>query len=222
MSRIKHIFLDLDGPLLDGKERHYQCYRNILEKFGFKAIGIDEYWEAKRALINRRDLLKMSDAEAIYDDFLALWMTIIESPNMLSLDKVQEGAVDCLHSWKKRGINLNLVTMRKNKQALEKQLDSTGLRTYLDAVFVCSHADGGEGKADAVRNLFSAKQLERQVLWVGDTEADWEAARSLGCTLVLLSNGLRNKDYLASLSGAGVMSSIASLKNKVFEVPYVD
>lgn len=215
MSAIKQIFLDLDGPLLDGKERHYFCYRSILERFGFKPIGIDEYWETKRALVNRRDLLKISGAEDIYDDFLAEWLLMIESPDVLALDKVQEGAVDCLRGWKEQGIELVLVTLRKDKRALEEQLNLMGLRQFLDVVLVCDHAAGGEGKADAVQKLFQGKLLSENALWIGDTEADWEAAKSLGCSVVLLSNGLRNEAYLRSLQGAVVKPSIASLKDEV-------
>jgi phosphoglycolate phosphatase len=215
MSAVKQIFLDLDGPLLDGKERHYHCYRSILEKCGFKPIGIDEYWEKKRAMVNRRDLLNMSGAEEIYDDFLAAWLTMIESPDMLILDKVQEGAVDCLRAWKEQGIELTLVTMRKNKQALAGQLHSTGLRQFFDAVLACDHADGGVGKADAVRAFSQGKVNKGGTLLIGDTEVDWEAAKSLECGVVLLSNGLRNEAYLRALQGAVVKPSIASLKDSV-------
>jgi len=212
MNEIKKIFLDLDGPLLDGKERHYYCYRSILESFGFKPININEYWEKKRALINRRDLLSLSGAEEIYDDFLAEWLAIIESPTVLALDKVQEGAVDCLRNWKEQGIELNLVTMRKNRQALEEQLNSMRLRQYLDTVLVCDHNEGGKGKADAVRKMYSIEQLSKNLLWIGDTEADWEAAKYLGCQLILLSNGLRNDAFLDALEGGLILPSIASLK----------
>lgn len=215
MSDIKQIFLDLDGPLLDGKERHYFCYRSILERFGFKPIGIDEYWKKKRALVNRRDLLGMSGAEEIYDDFLVAWLGLIESPEVLALDKVQEGAVDCLRGWKEQGIELILVTMRKNRQAVEEQLTRLKLRPLLDVVLVCDHTDGGDGKADAVRNMFQGKLFEEHALWIGDTEADWEAAKSLGCGVVLLSNGLRDEACLRSLQGAVVKPSIASLKDEV-------
>lgn len=215
MKCIKQIFLDLDGPLLDGKQKHYHCYRCILERFGFRPIGIDEYWEKKRNLVNRRELLKMSGAEEIYNDFLAAWLLMIESPEMLALDKVQEGAVDCLRSWKEQRIDLTLVTMRKNKSALEEQLKSTGLRQFLNTVLDCDHAGGGVGKADAVRGLFQNKVNKGDALWIGDTEADWEAAKSLGCGVLLLSNGLRNESYLKSLQGAVVKPSILSLKESV-------
>lgn len=212
MKRMKRIFLDLDGPLLDGKERHYKCYKNILESSGFKPIGIEEYWEKKRALFNRRDLLKLSGAEIIYDDFLASWLAMIESPDMLALDKVQEGAIDCLQSWREQDIELILVTMRKRKHALEGQLVAMGLRQYLDVVLVSDHAEGGEGKANTVRNICPTGLFEKNSLWIGDTEADWNAAQSLGCDVVLISNGLRNEEYLKSLENAQVQPSIETLK----------
>lgn len=212
MRGVKNIFLDLDGPLLDCKERHYFCYRTILKNFGFQPIGIDEYWEKKRALLNRRDLLRLSGANEIYEEFLASWLVLIESPYALALDKVQEGAIDCLRSWKAQGIELTLVTMRKNKPALEAQLASTGLGPFLDIVMVCDHADGAQGKADAVRHIYSESSFKRNALWIGDTEADWGAAKSLGCEVVLLANGLRNEAYLKALKGSVVKSSIMSLK----------
>ncbi len=218
MNELKRIFLDLDGPLLDGKEKHYHCYRSIMEKFSFKPIGIDEYWENKRALVNRRDLLSLSGAEEIYDIFCAAWLSMIESPDVLVLDKLQEGAVDCLRSWKTQGIKLTLVTMRKNKQALEQQLNSMGLRNYFDAVLVCSHDEGGEGKANAVQKMYYSEQSGKHFLWIGDTEVDLEAANLLGCPVILLSNGLRNEKFLEILGGEMIMPSIAHLKNNVLKM----
>jgi phosphoglycolate phosphatase len=218
MRQIEQVLLDLDGPLLDGRERHYCCYRTILERFGFEPIGIDEYWEKKRALVDRKVLLRLSGAEEIYDEFLASWLAMIESPGMLALDKVQEGAVDCLRCWREQRIELTLVTMRQNRQALEEQLVSTALRQLLDIVLVCDLADGEVGKADAVRRFSLDKVNRGRALWIGDTEADWGAARSLGCRVVLLSNGLRNESYLNSLPGAVVRPSIASLKDGVWGI----
>ena len=215
MSEIKQIFLDLDGPLLDGRERHYCCYKTILERHGYKPIAIDEYWAKKRDMLNRRDLLDLSCAAKIYDIFLEEWLSMIETPEMLALDKVQDGALECLRNWKAQGIALTLVTMRKNKSGLEAQLDATSLRVCLDAVFACDHAEGGEGKAAAVRSLYSDVISLRNALWVGDTEADWTAARLLGCAVILVSNGLRSESYLKSLGDVSVKPSIHELKDLI-------
>lgn len=221
MNDIKKIFLDLDGPLLDGRERHYFCYRSILQKFGFEPVGINEYWREKRARRNRRELLKLSGAEEIHDDFIAAWLALIESPEVLALDKLQEGAVDCLRGWKEQKKDLIVVTMRKDRQALDDQLRTFALYPLLDAVLVCDHAQGGAGKAAEVRKMYPNIRFEGNTLWVGDTEVDWEAARSLGCNIVLISNGLRSQEYLETLQGALVMPSISSVKDNVLGRPNV-
>ena len=154
MGSLQHILLDLDGPLLDGKRRHYHCYRTILLTHGYVPIDIDRYWEMKRAKGSRTQLLQISDAEGLYDDFLASWVSMIESPNALALDRIQEGALDCMKQWREDGLTLTLVTMRKNRRALEEQLRATGLQVFLNTVLVCDHESCGAGKADAVREHF--------------------------------------------------------------------
>jgi phosphoglycolate phosphatase-like HAD superfamily hydrolase len=160
----------------------------------------------------------MSDAEEIYEEFLDLWLALIESPDALALDKVQDGVFDCLREWKKNGIELILVTMRTNKHALEKQMKRLKLHSFMVATLICDHAKGGPGKADAVRKMYpNNKRFTDDGIWIGDTEADWEAARSLGCEVVLISDGLRNEEYLSSLGGALVKPSIASVKTLIME-----
>jgi phosphoglycolate phosphatase-like HAD superfamily hydrolase len=211
MRHTKRIFIDLDGPLLDGKEKHYYCYRSIIEKFGFQPIDLEAYWKEKKSKLNRIELLKLSGAESIYSEFITSWIVLIESPEALSLDKVQKGAISCLKKWKRLGIELHLVTMRKNIRALEEQLNITGINKFINAIFVSDHEDGGVGKADVVRNNLHGKQFKHQTWWIGDTEADWEAARSLGCKIFLVSNGLRNEKYLGTLKNGIVIPSINAI-----------
>jgi len=212
MAKIKRIFIDLDGPLLCGKERHYFCYRTILERFGFEPIGVEQYWEMKRARVIRGDLLRISGADGIYDQFVSSWLVLIESPEALLLDKPQAGAFNCLLEWKQRGIEIALVTLRNNHQALLLQLERLGFHSLLDVVLVSKHSLGALGKADVVQKFCSNQKCDESDLWIGDTEVDWEAASILGCKIILLANGLRSRGYLKSLRGAIVKPSIEALK----------
>ncbi len=63
---IRTVILDLDGPVLDGKLRHYDCYRRILGNYHFTPLGIDEYWELKRIGADRKQQLAPVGAESIY------------------------------------------------------------------------------------------------------------------------------------------------------------
>lgn len=194
---ITTLIIDLDGPILDGKERHYACYRQILDENGYSAIPIDEYWRLKRERIDRRTLLSLSDAQAIYDLFLAQWLARIENTSLLSLDRLQLGAQRQLRHWQEQGIQLLLATMRHNAATLHAQLDELSLASLFDKVIVCEHRLGGAGKAQQV--LAAAGELPHaNCMWIGDTEADIEGARCLGVRAVALTCGLRTSEYLAT------------------------
>ena len=90
------------------------------------------------------------------------------------------------------------------------QLNFTGLNQYLSYVIVCDHSKGGIGKADAVRDAFPDIQTT-STLWIGDTEVDRDGARYLGCSVCLLSCGLRTKEYLQSLKPDFLSNSINKL-----------
>ncbi len=193
------IILDLDGPLLDGRQRHYQCYRGILEENGFSPIGIESYWRSKRERVDRRHLLALSGADALYDIFLQRWQERIEQPEFLALDRLQSGVLQKLDQWRNEGRRLILATLRHNPHGLHAQLEQLQLAPRFAHVVPCAHAGGAEGKAEQVRSVVGASRAEA-CLWIGDTEIDVAAARALGCPIWALECGLRTKEFLASLA----------------------
>lgn len=194
----KTIILDLDGPLLDGVRRHYECYSKILSEHGFIPVSLDQYWELKRAKVDRNKLLALSGAGELYDKFIALWLERIESVEYLALDIVQPGAIATLIRWKQLDIRLILATMRNNIKNLEWQLEKFGLFPLLDHVVAVGSGQAGEDKANQVRPLL-LNSFAGQTVWVGDTEVDIFAARTLGVKVCALTCGLRTREYLTSL-----------------------
>ena len=215
MKTVDTIFLDLDGPLLDGTQRHYSCYRSIMQGAGFEPIDIERYWQLKRDMINRRELLALSSADALYDEFLRSWLSLIESPEALELDVVQPGALECLAAWKQKGKRLILVTLRKDASALQVQLQNKGLSAYLDKVLVCAHESGGSGKAQAVLDFLGERPDAQRSVWVGDTEVDAQAARSLGLDVYLVENGLRSPAILERQDCTRVVDSIVAFSTYI-------
>lgn len=181
-----------------------------MEGAGFVPIDSERYWQLKRDMINRRELLALSRADSLYDDFLTRWLTLIESPGALEFDIVQPGALECLRNWKQQGKRLILVTLRKDAAALQMQLQNKGLSAYLDKVLVCAHESGGAGKAQAVLDFLGERPDPLRSVWVGDTEVDAQAARSLGLDVYLVQNGLRSPAILERLDCTRVVESIAT------------
>lgn len=192
------IILDLDGPLLDGRDRHYACYQQILTECRFAPVSPDVYWQMKREPMDRERLLAASGAESIQEQFFKAWKERIELSEFLKLDRLQPGVTEKLEQWREQGIQLVLATMRGNQAGLSEQLEHFGLDAYLHQVAVCQHQLGGAGKAGLVRTLLP-DLVPANCLWVGDTEVDAEAARAFGCPIWLVSCGVRSELFLAGL-----------------------
>lgn len=192
------VILDLDGPLLDGRYRHYACYSRILLERGHRPMDLERYWEMKRERKDRRDQLSITHAQSIYDEFVASWLRLIEIPEYLALDRVHPWVVEKLGKWKHEGRRLVLATQRHDAVALGNQLAHFGLDGLLDHVVVCDHHEGGLGKARRVQEV-AGSTADDEFVWIGDTEVDVEAARLFGCPVWAVCCGLRTETYLRSL-----------------------
>lgn len=196
---IQTIILDLDGPLLEGKMRHYACYRRILDEQGFEPVSIDEYWEMKRNRIDRRALLERSRAASIYDEFLKCWMERIETQEYLLLDRLQKNVIEILQRWKAAGIRLVLATMRNHPETLRWQLEHLGILPFFADLVVVGSGPDPLVKASGIQASLGNAERKR-MMWIGDTEADILAARKLAIPVCALTCGLRGREYLESLS----------------------
>lgn len=207
---IQTVYLDLDGPVLDGKYRHYSCYSDILLQLGYKPMKLEQYWEMKRRRQDRIKQLAVSDATEIYNHFLSLWMENIEEKKYLELDCLQPMAHEMLSLWKSRNIRIILVTMRNRPDNLLWQLDRLDLSPLFEDIIAVGSHGSSEGKSEAVRNIVNAANSNKE-LWIGDTEIDLTAARSLGIPICLLSCGLRDGEYLNSLEPDFLMPDLTSI-----------
>jgi phosphoglycolate phosphatase len=197
--KINSIFLDLDGPLLDGKLRHYECYKNILLENNCIPISLNDYWSLKRNRVNRKILLEKSNAIDIYDVFLSKWIERIETKDYLSLDRLQPKVVDMLSFWKSKGVNIFLITHRNNTENLHWQLNKSGLVGFFNQILdVPTLGEEAKSKSEHIRNCFPDLS-PGECLWIGDTEADILSAQELKIRVYALSCGLRTREYLLSL-----------------------
>jgi phosphoglycolate phosphatase-like HAD superfamily hydrolase len=214
---IHTVIMDLDGPVLDGRHRHYACYRDILTERGRTALDEDRYWDMKRNRVDRRQQLAATGAEHLYDEFLAAWLSRIESERYLALDRVQPGVVAKLDEWRRDGIRLVLVTMRHNRDALLRQLDGLALRSLFDAILSVGPTDPDVAKAAAVQPYLGMDSAG-PTLWIGDTEVDIRAARRVGAIACAVACGLRTSEYLASLSPDVLANDVAAISLAAVEV----
>ena len=92
----KYIFIDLDGPIFEGKYRQYNCYKDLVLNNCDNLIGLDEYWELKRKKTARNSILDKSKFNGDYNVFFNEWLKLIESKKYLQYDILNEGVIDTL------------------------------------------------------------------------------------------------------------------------------
>lgn len=204
------LILDLDGPILDSSRRHHEAYQRILRQHGRRPLDQAGYWQTKRAGTSAAEILRQTDDLDILEAFQEQWLRTIESEELLQFDRVQVAALERLDQWKAEGFRLSLVTLRSSEEAARLQLMRTGVLLRLDDLAIVPHSAGFDGKREAVlkwqRDLRSTPSL-----WIGDSEVDYKAARSLGIRVVLLANGVRDRDFLDRFSQCYVEESIETL-----------
>jgi len=192
ISDLDYIFLDLDGPILEGKNRHYQCYSEILNDYGGTPLSIDHYWNLKRARVPRDQVLEASKFGAPYETFANEWMERIESEKFLSFDELKPQIKETLSEWKKlfSGVSIELVTMRQSRHNLIDQLSRLGVIECFDVVTDCPPM-----RKNTKYQALKDRKFNRAV-FIGDTEEDINTANMLNIPSIGVVNGIRDKQYL--------------------------
>lgn len=190
MKKYDYLFIDLDGPILEGKFRHYNCYKDIIGCYGGTPLDINEYWNLKRNMVKRDIVLKKSFFQGTYDDFLTMWMENIEKPEYLQFDYLKPDVDKTLNNFKNYFEKIYLVTMRNNDKNLLRQLKDLAIVNFFDEIIIC-HSTQENPKYSALKELRFNKALV-----IGDTEEDTKTAKLLGVKCIGITNGLRDKNYL--------------------------
>lgn len=186
----KYIFVDLDGPILEGKIRQYNCYRDIIIKGNGNAIDIDKYWDLKRSKVKLDKILIMSAYKDTIENFIDMWILEIENKKYLSMDKLKPNVISTLLSWKDNGYKVVLVTMRKNRENLLWELKENNILYIFDQVRCCN-GEGSNNKYNLIKDI-----KFDEAVFIGDTEEDMNTAKLLGIKSIAIINGLRKKEYL--------------------------
>lgn len=214
------LFVDLDGTVVDDRRRHHAAYVATLERSDVKGVPIPEreYWFWKQNQGRVDDLIRRSRVfPTKHELYRERFEQLLESPDYLELDVLRPGTETFLSRVYTK-TPIVLVTQRRNGSALEEQLDELGIRKYFVTVLhgapdraalrrgPASKARGIH-KADLVRARYKIPPSES--VWIGDTETDREAARSLGYRSILLEGGHRAKPKLVKAAPDRVVSDLS-------------
>ncbi len=209
-------FWDLDGTILNVSDRYYYLYKDILSNAGFDFLGKEAYWQAKRDATPESEILKLSGAEAFYQDYYTWRMSLIENDYYLSLDIVHEGVIRALEYLSMR-FKLILVTLRSSRIALDDQLKRLSLSQYFIDILSSGEQQYPRWKAKykLIQDYMSKKKGSGHFI-IGDSAADIKAGNKLGLKTIAVLNGIRSRRILKQLNPDIILNSAQDLLNTEF------
>ena len=210
----RNIFIDFDGTLVDIAPRHYRVYKKCVEKMGGTPLDRKKYWELKRDNISWNELLLISGLEVNNrDDYLKLFIDRIELLEELYRDELFVDSLSTLKKLSSNGNKLYLLSLRRNSDALDKQIEKLGIGRFFEKI-LSGHSDTKEGtllkKADIIKQTIDNPE---DSIIVGDTEADVAAAQQLNATSIALLSGIRSKEFLKSMEPDYLVDGIGDVAN---------
>jgi len=185
------IGIDLDGTLLDSRLRHVVALQQASEAFEVPISddNAQAYLGLKRDGFRGIDALQQLGIPRA-EKITRRWVEIIESEEMLALDRLYPQTLEVLKQERGRGRTFVLTTGRQNSTAARRQIARLGLEGLLSEIVVIDPLDCSQTKAAATCHCdFN--------MIVGDTEIDLEWATDLGRSFHASGYGFRSQGYWA-------------------------
>ena len=181
------ILIDLDGTLLDSRERLYGIFNSLVPECDLDKQG---YWDLKRAKIGHKQILSVryGYTSQRIDSFEKAWMDLIEEQEWLKKDVLFEGVKAHLKRLSMVA-ELYLLTARQRSVMVSYQIDYFGIQCFFRGIYVT----GGTISKDAV---ISGLPLNNSDWLIGDSGQDIEVGKRLGVRTANVTNGFLSKESL--------------------------
>jgi phosphoglycolate phosphatase-like HAD superfamily hydrolase len=214
----KRLFTDFDGPIMDVSERYFKVYQDCLERLRLPqqkitALSKAQFWQMKRSQIPETEIGRQSGLieTGQAEQFAQLRREIIHTDAYFSYDRLIESAIAALELAESAGIELAVMTMRRNRE-LEPVLQHYDLSRFfpIERRFCLRNDYQKTGdtldKPLLMQKAIATLPFAEQQWIVGDTEADILAGKRFRVNTIGILSGIRdqyqlqlqNPDYILS------------------------
>jgi HAD superfamily hydrolase (TIGR01509 family) len=215
MTRLAGVLLDVDGTLLDSNDAHARAYVEALS-----AQGIERSFEEVRRRIGMggdRILPQLAGT----DDESDLGKRITETKRAIFREcylarlRPTRGARQLLENFRERGLKL-VVASSASGDELGQLLEAAKVDDLIHAATSSDDAEESKPAPDIVEAAVRRSRLSKdQLIMLGDTPYDVQAARRAGVGIVALrSGGWSDRELAAALATyddpADLLANIAS------------
>ena len=183
-----NLFFDLDGTLLDSRERLYQLFQALVPQSTF---SFSAYWDLKRFKNDHKTILSkfFGFNDKGIKNFEKIWMSEIEDDRWLLLDRPFPGVTDYLITLKDRGCSLYLTTSRQFRDKVLKQIEDFQWESLFTGIYVTE-------QKISKSELLSRFRFYSDCWLIGDTGYDIIEGKKLNFKTVGIYSGFLTKEKL--------------------------
>lgn len=231
------VFCDFDGPIVDVSDRYYSTYKlglaEVQAAYQEQAITLplhilskEQFWKMKQERTPDPEIALRSGLRGKQIDlFLQRVKHIVNQSDLLHQDRLQPGVKRALLKLHNQGIQLILVTLRRQDQAVQL-LRQFGLEHLFTQIHGATDDDAAylnqaEHKTQLLSNAISEARLQSRSLYdcsqptllawmIGDTEADVLAGQAMNIPTIALTCGIRSQTYLQRFTPTHIHTNLAS------------
>lgn len=202
-----HIIWDFNGTILDDVDAGIKSINALLSARSLPTIKSADGYRAVFGfpIINYYRRLGFDfDAEPyeiVAHEWVAHYLEEVKNANLI------RGVTEVLEEIKKRGIE-QIILSATEKSMLEKQLEQLGIRDYFSEVLGLDNIYA-HSKEELGRSWIKRTHPARAIL-IGDTEHDFDVAKSIGVECILVAGGHQTKEKLKSC-GVTVLDDIREI-----------
>lgn len=201
--RYDSVVWDFNGTIFDDVGACFEAANRLMERHGLKPLESLFQYRNLFGFPIRDYYIRMGFDfnKTPYEDLAIEWVKLYNEYSAES--KVFTEAVRVAEHLQERGFYQCLLSATEYRM-LSRQLDSLGISRLFQNILGSDniHAYGKEQIACRWRE----NHPDRRVVLIGDTEHDFEVARSIGADCILFSRGHRNEEDLKK-TGAVLVSS---------------
>ena len=184
MKDVKIVAFDCDGVLFDTEQANRAYYNHILRHFGKPEMTPEQFAYAHQHTLNESIAYLFNDEEslaAVYD-----YRETMEYGAFLKLLKVEPYLVQLL---KKIRPELKTAIATNRSDTMDRLLAEFGLSDYFDLVVTSFDIQHPKPHPDSLFKILDYFDIEpHQVLYIGDSQVDAEAARAAKIPFVAFRN----------------------------------
>ncbi len=205
-GKVSGVMFDWDGVLLDSLGAAFNVYNKIFARIGVRALSKDEYLELQSP--NWYEFYsKVGLPASRWEEVDREWLRLYEEETT----ELHPDARPCLESLREAGLKLALVS-NGSRPRVEEELVRFGLKSCFEVVLFGERRD--ELKPSPVmleRALRSMRVGPQSAVYVGDSPADIQAAKSAGVPSVAIARGPIQAERLRNEGPDWVFGGLAEM-----------